>query len=314
MLLNLRKITFSHNEGQKLFSDFSLELRENTVYALAGESGSGKSTLLQLIYGQHIWTAGDILFSGRTLRGPRGNLVPGEPDMQFVAQNYQLMPYGTVYDNVGKFISNIGLAEKKSRVEELLQVVGLTEFALKKPVELSGGQQQRVAIARALSTLPKLLLLDEPFSNLDAGRVVDIRDRIFCFARENGVSVLISTHNLNEILPWTDELLILKEGKIIRQGKPESVYQKPESRYTAGLFGEYNVLSLTLQNQLKTQKEYLFPTQLQFGTNGLPATLLESRFAGSYFRNKISLNGEILIVYTFKKPSNSIKVEILEEI
>lgn len=314
MLLNLRKITFSYNEGQKLFSDFSLELQENTVYALAGESGSGKSTLLQLIYGQLVWAEGEILFNGRTLRGPRGNLVPGEPDMQFVAQNYQLMPYGTVYDNVGKFISNIGLAEKKSRVAELLEVVDLAEFASKKPVELSGGQQQRVAIARALSTLPKLLLLDEPFSNLDASRVVEIRDRIFRFARENGISVLISTHNLGEILPWTDELLILKDGEIIQQGKPENLYHQPESRYTAGLFGEFNELSPALKSLLKTQKDWLFPTQLEFNINGLPATLLESRFAGSYFRNKISLNGETLLVYTLKKPSEPVRVKVSEGI
>lgn len=313
MLLNLQNITFSYNGIQKLFQDFSLTLEANRVYALIGESGSGKSTLLQLIYGQLAWLSGNIQFNGRSLRGPKGNLVPGEPDMQFVAQNYQLMPYGTVYDNVGKFISNISLAAKKARVEALLEVVDLTEFAEKKPVELSGGQQQRVAIARALSTLPKLLLLDEPFSNLDAVRMTGIRDRIFDFARENGITVLISTHNLEEILPWTEELIVLKDGELIRQGKPESLYQNPHSRYTAGLFGEYNEISEELKTLLGTNKNLIFPSQLAIDKNGLPATLLESRFAGSYYRNKIDVKGEILLSYTLEKPVEPIFIRINDD-
>lgn len=107
------------------------------------------------------WQSGEIIFEGQKLLGPKGNLVPGESQMKFVAQNYDLMPYATVADNVGKFISNINLKSKKEKVEELLDVVGLTDYAKVLPKNLSGGQQQRVAIARALAILPKMLLLDD---------------------------------------------------------------------------------------------------------------------------------------------------------
>ena len=160
MLLEVKNLYFNYQTDKPLFQNLNLNVDEGQIIALVGESGCGKSTLLSLIYGLIDWQSGDILFEGEKLFGPKGNLVPGESQMKFVAQNYDLMPYGTVYDNVGKFISNINLKEKKEKVEELLDVVGLTEFAKVIPKNLSGGQQHRVAIARALAVLPKMLLLD----------------------------------------------------------------------------------------------------------------------------------------------------------
>ena len=170
MLLEVKNFYFNYQTDKPLFQNLNLKVDEGQIIALAGESGCGKSTLLSLIYGLMDWQDGEIIFDGEKLFGPKGNLVPGEPKMKFVAQNYDLMPYATVYDNVGKFISNINLKSKKEKVDELLDIVGLSDFAKVLPKNLSGGQQQRVAIARALAILPKMLLLDEPFSNLDFSR------------------------------------------------------------------------------------------------------------------------------------------------
>ncbi len=179
MLLEINQLFFSYTPEKKLFQNLNLRISEGKIIALAGESGCGKSTLLSLIYGLLDWEKGEIIFAGKPIFGPKKNLVPGEPEMKLVAQNYDLMPYATVADNVGKFISNINLTEKKAKVMELLKVVGLEEYALILPKYLSGGQQQRVAIARALSVMPKLLLLDEPFSNLDFSRKIELREKLF---------------------------------------------------------------------------------------------------------------------------------------
>ena len=173
MLLEISQLHFSHSSDKPLFRNFNLKVEEGKIIALAGESGCGKSTLLNLIYGLLDWEKGEILFDNQPILGPIKNLVPGEEHMKLVAQNYDLMPYSTVAENVGKYISNINLDEKKAIVQELLEVVGLEDYAAILPKYLSGGQQQRVSIARALSVMPKLLLLDEPFSNIDFYRKIE---------------------------------------------------------------------------------------------------------------------------------------------
>ncbi len=220
MLLEVKNIYFNYQTNNPLFHNLNLHVDEGQIVALAGESGCGKSTLLSLIYGLMDWQSGEIIFDGEKLFGPKGNLVPGESKMKFVAQNYDLMPYGTVYDNVGKYISNINLTSKKEKVDELLDIVGLTEYAKVIPKNLSGGQQ-RVAIARALAILPKMLLLDEPFSNLDFSRKFELRDKLFSYARENNMSLIISTHNLEEVLPWADKIVVLQNGRLIQNDSPK---------------------------------------------------------------------------------------------
>ena len=167
MLLNVRNLYFGYKPGTLLFRNINLSVEKGKIIALAGESGCGKSTLLNIVYGLLNWQSGEIYLEDERLFGPKGNIVPGELGMKLVSQNYDLMPYLTVAENIGKFISNTNLSEKKQKIQELLQVVGLEDYANVLPKNLSGGQQQRVAIARALSVMPKLLLLDEPFSNLD---------------------------------------------------------------------------------------------------------------------------------------------------
>lgn len=298
MLLEVKNLYFNYQNDKPLFQNLNLNVDEGQIIALVGESGCGKSTLLSLIYGLIDWQGGDILFEGEKLFGPKGNLVPGESQMKFVAQNYDLMPYGTVYDNVGKFISNINLKEKKEKVEELLDVVGLTEFAKVIPKNLSGGQQQRVAIARALAVLPKMLLLDEPFSNLDFSRKFELREKLFNYVKENNLSLIISTHNLEEVLPWADKIVVLQQGRLIQNDSPKETYENPYNDYVARLLGEVNIFSEAEKFQLNLKKTNYFPHQIKIAESGVEATVSDSRFAGSHYRNKLLINGKSIIIYT----------------
>lgn len=308
MLLEINHLYFSHTKENPLFENFNLQLGEGKIIALAGESGCGKSTLLSLIYGLLNWEQGEILFEGKKLMGPKGNLVPGESEMKFVAQNFDLMPYATVADNVGKFISNINLAKKKETVTELLDVVGLIDYANILPKNLSGGQQQRVAIARALSVLPKLLLLDEPFSNLDFARKIELREKLFRYVKENNISLVISTHELQDILPWLDQIVILEKGKLLQNDTVEKIYNAPESPYVARLFGEVNIFTEHEMSDFGISKFSYYPSQIKISENGFDAEVLESRFAGSYFWNKVRCKNKNIIIYTDYRIENTVKI------
>ena len=308
MLLEIKNLHFSYSKDQKLFENLNLQFEKGKIIALAGESGCGKSTLLSLIYGLHDWEKGDIVFEGRKLLGPKGNLVPGESEMKFVAQSFDLMPYATVADNVGKFISNINLTRKKEKIEELLDVVGLTEFAKVLPKNLSGGQQQRVAIARALSVLPKLLLLDEPFSNLDFARKIELREKLFRYVKENNISLIISTHELQDIIAWTDEIVILKNGDLIQNDNAAATYQNPKNEYVAKLFGEVNLFSPNEMEELEVDSFFYYPHQIKISENGSIAEVLESRFAGNHYWNKIRYKNKKLLMFTENQIEGTVKI------
>lgn len=308
MLLEINNLYFSHSQEKTLFQNFNLKLDEGKIIALAGESGCGKSTLLSLIYGLHDLNQGEILFEGRKLMGPKGNLVPGEAEMKFVAQNFDLMPYATVADNVGKFISNINLAKKKEKVLELLDVVGLVEFADVLPKNLSGGQQQRVAIARALSVLPKLLLLDEPFSNLDFARKIELREKLFRYVKENNISLVISTHELQDIIAWTDQIIVLQHGRLIQNNTAEETYKNPYNPYVAKLFGEVNIFTDNEISDLSISRFFYYPHQIKISENGFEAEVLESRFAGNHYWNKIKFRNREMVMFSTHQLENSVQI------
>ncbi|MDQ0780413.1 sulfate/molybdate ABC transporter ATP-binding protein [Chryseobacterium sp. W4I1] len=311
MLLEINNLYFSHTKDKPLFQNLNLGFEEGRIIALAGESGCGKSTMLNLIYGLLDWESGEIVFNGTKLLGPKGNLVPGEAEMKLVAQNFDLMPYATVAENVGKFISNINLAQKKETVMELLEVVGLQDFAHILPKYLSGGQQQRVAIARALSVLPKLLILDEPFSNLDFSRKIELRERLFKYVKQHQISLIISTHELQEIMPWLDQIVILKDGRLIQNDSPEETYRNPYNSYVARLFGEVNIFSEEEKAEFQISKFSYYPKEIKISENGTEAELLESRFAGNHYWNKVRLHHKELIVYTDEKIEGMIKISFI---
>jgi len=287
MLLTVRNLYFGYSSVNPLFRNLNLSVEKGRIIALAGESGCGKSTLLNIIYGLIDWQSGEIFLEDEKLYGPKGNIVPGEKGLKLVSQHYDLMPYLTVAENVGKFISNINLAEKRKKVHELLEVVGLENYANVLPKNLSGGQQQRVAIARALSVMPKLLLLDEPFSNLDYSRKMELREKLFNYVKEHELSVIISTHEIQEILPWIDQIVVLQEGRLIQN---DSITD--EQKY-----------------QLQISRNHFFPHQIILDENGKEATVSDSRFAGNHYWNRIFINNIPLVMYSSQKLEGNIKVQ-----
>ena len=310
MLLEINHLFFSHSRERDLFQNLNLKIEKGRIIALAGESGCGKSTLLNLIYGLLDWDRGEIIFDGKPTYGPKKNIVPGESEMKLVAQNYDLMPYATVSDNVGKFISNINVKEKREKVNELLHVVGLEEYAEVLPKYLSGGQQQRVAIARALSVMPKLLLLDEPFSNLDFSRKIELRERLFNYVKEKNISLIISTHEIQEVMPWLDQIIVLQDGRLIQNDHPKETYLNPYNEYVAKLFGEVNVFSDEEQSVFNLTKKYWYPNEIKRLDSGREAEVLESRFAGNHYWNKVTVNGKGLVMYTEDPLQGKVKINL----
>ena len=238
-MLSLQNITFSYNEIPTLHS-ISFSLSKGKNLALIGESGCGKSTLLKLIYGLYDLDEGQIFWNDIEVLGPKYHLIPGMSFMKYLAQDFDLMPYITVAENVGKYLSNFYPEEKKARISELLEIVEMTEYANVKAKFLSGGQMQRVALARVLALEPEVLLLDEPFSHIDNFRKNSLRRKLFGYLKEKEITCIVATHDSTDVLSFADEVAIIQEGRIIESGIPKFIYDNPRDKYVASLFGDVN--------------------------------------------------------------------------
>lgn len=276
-MLQLKDIQFSYDQGKALH-DINLDIPQGTHVALIGESGCGKSTLLNLVYGLLQEDSGTVSFDDEVLDGADFHLVPGHPMMKYVPQEFDLMPFTTVFENVGEHLS-IQLDGRADRIIELLAVVDMSDFKDRKVKTLSGGQKQRVAIAKSLAQQPKVLLLDEPFSNIDNFRKNDLRRSLFSYLKKENITCLIATHDKDDVLPYTHETIIMRDGKIIDHRKTMDCYKKPLEVYGASLFNEVNVIP---KDWFAHQKELLcYPEQLQISNSGIQVTVTNSYFKGT---------------------------------
>jgi iron(III) transport system ATP-binding protein len=216
-----------------------LDVEPGSTCALLGPSGCGKTTTLRLIAGLEDPDGGEVEIDGETVSTPRRSLPPERRRIGMVFQDYALFPHLDVAGNVGY---GLGRRPDRDRVERMLGTVGLAGLGDRHPHELSGGQQQRVALARALIAEPRAVLLDEPFSNLDAG----LRERVRAEVREileaQGVTSVFVTHDQEEALSLADVVAVVNEGRIEQVGTPEEVYSRPATRWVAGFLGEIEVL------------------------------------------------------------------------
>lgn len=243
-MLKIDNAVFGYTDTLVL-KGIDLTFKRGTHLALLGESGCGKSTLLKVIYGLYDLKEGTISWNDQAVLGPAYNLVPGVDEMKYLAQDFDLEPYTTVAENIGKFISNAPSANKKERVEELMEMVEMSAFASVKTKFLSGGQQQRVALARVLASDPELLLLDEPFSHIDNFRRSALRRNLFAYLKAKGISCIVATHDCVDALGFADETIIMQDGRIIASGDSKELYEDPGTKYIASLFGEVNELKLS---------------------------------------------------------------------
>lgn len=292
-MLKIKINEFSYLNKKNLeFIDFSID--EGANLALIGESGCGKSTLLKIIYGLFDCDEGELYWKKNKILGPKFHLVPGMPYMKYLAQDFDLMPFITVGENVGKFLSNFFPDEKQQRIDELLALVEMTEYKNVKAKLLSGGQMQRVAIARVLAQEPEVLLLDEPFSHIDNFRKNSLRRKIFKYLKEKKITTIIATHDSNDVLSFSDEVIVLKEGKIVEKGTSFEIYNQPKQFYTASLFGDVNQINgkyIDLENN-----EYLvYPNQFEIVEDSkLKVEVYQSYYKGNHYLNEAKYEGGTL--------------------
>jgi iron(III) transport system ATP-binding protein len=221
----------------------TLSLEAGRILALLGPSGCGKTTTLRLIAGLEAPDAGQISIGGRIVaRAGTAGVPPEERGVGVVFQDYALFPHLTVEANVAFGVSRLPRAERRTRVARMLALVGLEEFATRYPHELSGGQQQRVAAARALAPEPTLLLLDEPFSNLDADLRSQMRDEVQKILRTTGTTAIFVTHDQEEAFTIADEVGVLNEGRLEQLGPPEAIYHHPATPFVAEFVGAADFL------------------------------------------------------------------------
>jgi len=305
-MLHIKNLAFNYPDAKQLaLEKISFDVNEGEVISIIGESGSGKSTLLKLVYGLEDFDQGEIYWKDKHLRGPAYNILPGHKMMKYVAQDYDLLDFVTVGENVGKFLSNFDLDKKHRQIKDALRVVEMENYIDHFPNKLSGGQRQRVSIARALAQMPEVLLLDEPFSNIDQSLKISIRERIVAWCKENNITVLFTTHDVNDALYTSDRILVLQNGKLVQFDEVEKVRDKPNNSYVAKLFGFINLVSVGVFNKLKLNEvnqfsyyQLIYPEEVWINDDGnYTAEVIGCKYQGRDFLIKLKYEDFELVTY-----------------
>lgn len=286
---------FTYDKEQVL-QDLNFAMGAYEHLAVLGESGAGKSTLLHLIYGLLELPNGKIFYKGEELGGPSEKLIPGHEFMKLLSQEFDIMPFTTVAENIGSFLTSQDMDADAKRIDELLKVVDLVAFKQEYVKNLSGGQKQRVGLAKALANKPEILLLDEPFSHIDLRRKTMLRRRLFNYLKENNIGCIYATHDSEEALAFSDKILLLgKNGRQELFDTPQKVYNGVKSAYQASFFGEVNDLKLWLPNDIK---RWYYPEQLKITdtTTHINGMVKKSYFQGSFYLLEIDVGQEKIFV------------------
>lgn len=288
-MLQVQNISFGYNKD-KVVKNISFSALTGETISIIGESGSGKSSLLKLIYGEYDLDEGSIFWKDQAILGPSHNLVVGYSFMKYVAQEFDLMPFITVEENIGKFLSNFYPEEKQERINTLIEVVELTEFAKVKVQYLSGGQKQRVALARAIALQPEIILLDEPFSHIDNFKKQSLRRSLFKYLKDNNITCIVATHDKSDVLPFSDKMIVLHKGRLIANNTPNELYTNPPSPLVASFFGEFNTIE---------PYGVLYAHQLQVVDDSkIKAIVKRSYYNGSHYLVEALLNDNTIYFET----------------
>lgn len=230
-------------DGADVVDDVSFDIEAGEVVCLLGPSGCGKTTSLRLAAGMDVPSEGEIFLNGKLVSTPKDVAPPEARGIGFLFQDFALFPHLSVYENVTFGLGHLSNDEQKTRALDLLNAVGLSGFANKYPNTLSGGEQQRAALARAMASKPKLVLMDEPFSNLDPQLRDQMRDLTLRLLRENGAAGLIVTHDAADALRMADRIAVQNKGRILQIDTPEAIYQNPFDLHVAAMFGPLNIMA-----------------------------------------------------------------------
>lgn len=292
-MLRVEGLSFAY-DTESVLEEVSFELGAGEVMAVMGESGCGKSTLLRLLYGELPFEQGSIHWKDFEIKGPAFQLLPGAPFMKYLAQDFDLMPFLSVEENIRKYLSVHYPEESDRRAEELLQTMEMVPYRNKQVRYLSGGQQQRVALAKVLAQKPELLLLDEPFSHIDHFRRNYLRRNLFEYMREEGISCLCATHDYHDVLPFAQRVMVLKDREILDLRPTREIYEQPARMYTASLLGEANLIPINILKSYAstTRRIIVYAHELQVSKkSGMEAVVSESFYMGSHYRIKGQLEG-----------------------
>lgn len=303
--------------GKKIATTFQLHdvhfvQQPGQAIGIAGATGSGKSTLLKIIAGLEEADEGIAFFEDQKIKGPLYRLIPGQPGIAYLSQHYELR-------NHYRMEELLAYADQlpEGEADPILDLCRVRHLLKRKTSGLSGGEQQRIALARLLLTGPRLLLLDEPFSNLDLIHKQILKEVLEALRAQKGLSCILASHDPSDLLPWADTLLILKEGRLVQQGSPETIYHQPGEVYTAALLGAYNLLpeelatAMGLQSAPEGKQWFLRPEQLQLAVSkgkGIKATVQSTRFKGSYYEAIVEAAGHTIRVLVSKAAAPGTKL------
>lgn len=288
----------------------SFGIEEGKITAIIGESGSGKSTLLKLIYGLLEPSTGEVRYRGWLVPTRKDKLIPGHDAMKLVSQGFDdLNLYAKVWDNVASQLSNTNLELKAKRTQEVLEQLRIDHLAQKRVADLSGGEKQRVAISRALINDPEVLLMDEPFNQVDAAFRDELQHDIQNIVARTGLTVILVSHDPAEVLAMSDYLLVMKAGEIADYGKPKELYSKPNTPYTARLLAKSNILSANKAKVLGIDTGSLISIlqeniNIESDDNG-SFWIKDIKFRGFY--NELIVGNDDLTLHTVQFPKKETK-------
>lgn len=304
--MSLLSVTgISKQREQGFFLDqISFDVPKLRRIAIAGETGSGKSTLLQIIAGLGSSDSGVVHFDNKKVLGSDRQLIPGHPEIAYLSQYFELRNHYRVEE----------LLEMASKIpphlsKQVFDVCRISHLLKRKTDQLSGGEKQRIALARVLIATPKLLILDEPFSNLDLIHKEILKSIIADIGGQLEITVLLASHDPLDTLSWAEEMIVLRQGRIVQQDSPENLYRRPVNEYVAGLFGRYNLippgktgLFIERTGIANARKSLLIrPESLTItppANSRLKAEVRRQRFMGSYYELDLHVAGMRIIVQT----------------
>lgn len=303
--LNISQI--NKREGNDfILKDISFSQERLKKVAIAGETGSGKSTLLKIIAGLVQPDAGEVFFENERILGPEEKLIPGHPHIAYLSQHFELRNNYRV-EEILEMVNKMPDEE----ADTIFEVCRISHLLKRRTDQLSGGEKQRIAAARLLITSPGLLLLDEPYSNLDMVHKTILKSVIRDIGEKLQITCLMISHDPLDTLSWADEIMVMKAGQIIQQGTPEQIYAQPINEYTGGLFGSYNLIgpvhakAFTSLSGIEMNEKNIFirPESFKIVTeenHGFPGKVNRVDFFGSYYEIEVLLGENIFTVKTIK--------------
>lgn len=322
-MLKINQIHFAYTAEKPTLQNIHFEVEKGQHVAVIGESGCGKSTLLHLIFGNLDLDEGEIIWNGKKVLGPAYNLIPGLDDVKLLTQEFDLMPYTSVEENVKKHLSRMYPEENEKICKDLLKTVDLLNLASTKVKDLSGGQKQRVALAQALAKKPKLILLDEPFSHIDQYKKNTLRRDLFAYLKKEKITCLFATHDVKDMLSFSDKTLVLEQGKMVDFRSPKELYQNPKSYKVASLFEEVNLISGEYLGANSKRNFVVYPHEIDLNASTkkweatvenvffmadrhLISLLFQQEMIYAYHPTSLTIGEKVYLDFSVKKPENRV--------